>query len=99
MKKPIFLLIAVLILSLSAYAQTASVRGVITDTASKENLYNTTVSLLRAKDSILYKFTRSDAKGNFELKGLDTGKYILLITYPLYADYVERLIIKDSAAM
>jgi len=53
---------------------------------------------LRGKDSILVKFTRSDSKGNCELKGLDTGKYVLLITYPLYADYVEKLNIKDSSA-
>ncbi|CAN5436092.1 TonB-dependent receptor [soil metagenome] len=98
MKKTLLLLVAGLLFSLFVKAQTASVKGVIRDTSSKENLYNTTISLLRSKDSILVKFARSDAKGNFELKGLDTGKYVLLITYPLYADYVDKLTVKDSSA-
>jgi hypothetical protein len=98
MKKTLFLLITGLLFCFLANAQIATVKGIIRDTSSKENLYNTTISLLRSKDSILYKFTRSDTKGGFELKGLDTGKYVLLITYPLYADYVEVLNIKDSAA-
>lgn len=98
MKKTLLLLVAGLLFSLFVKAQTASVKGIIRDTSSKENLYNTTISLLRSKDSILVKFTRSDAKGNFELKGLDTGKYVLLITYPLYADYVDKLNIRDASA-
>ncbi|QEC66231.1 outer membrane beta-barrel protein [Panacibacter ginsenosidivorans] len=99
MKKTLLLLITGLFFCFLANAQKATVKGIIRDTSSRENLYNTTISLLHSKDSILYKFTRSDTKGNFELKGLDTGKYVLLITYPLYADYVEVLNIKDSAAV
>jgi len=98
MKKVLTLLLVALFTCCYSYAQTASVKGVIRDTSSKENLGNTTIALLRAKDSILLKFTRSDAKGNFELKHLDTGKYVLLITYPGYADYVENLQLKDSTA-
>jgi len=98
MKKTIVLLTLGLLFCFYTKAQTASAKGIIRDTSSKENLYNTTIALLRGKDSILVKFTRTDAKGFFELKGLDTGKYVLLITYPLYADYVERLNIRDSAA-
>jgi hypothetical protein len=63
-----------------ASAQKASIKGVITDTSSKQNLSNTTISLLHAKDSILYKFTRSNAQGSFALKNLDSGKYVLLIS-------------------
>jgi hypothetical protein len=96
--KRIFLLLLSTAFFCCVHAQKASVKGFIRDTSSKENLGNTTISLLRAKDSILIKFTRSDIKGNFELKDLDTGKYVLLITYPLYADYVESMMIKDSAA-
>ncbi len=57
------------------------------------------ISLLRAKDSILYKFIRSDEKGNFELKNLDSGKYILLITYPHYADFADHIFVTDSSQM
>src|SRR5438105_8923158 len=79
-------------------AQTASVKGIITDTSSKQNLSNTVISLLRAKDSILYKFARSDARGNFELKNLKAGNYVLLITYPAYADYVDHISLTDTTS-
>ncbi len=80
-------------------AQTASVKGVTTDTSSKQNLSNTVISLLHSKDSILYKFTRSDAKGNFELKNLKAGDYVLLITYPAYADYVDHVNLTDTTSL
>jgi len=56
------------------------------------------VSILSAKDSILYTFQRSDDKGNFELKNLKAGEYILLFTYPEYADYVEKIVLTDTSA-
>ncbi|MBG9377621.1 TonB-dependent receptor [Panacibacter sp. DH6] len=98
MKRNLLLLFTVVFFSTVSYAQTSSVKGIIRDTSSRENLANTTVALLRGKDSILVKFTRTNTNGAFELKGIDTGKYVLLITYPKYADYVENLTIKDSAA-
>ncbi len=86
-----------LLIGFSTAAQKASVKGIITDTTSQQNLYNSTISLLRAKDSILYKFTRSDEKGNFIFKNIDSGKYVLLITYPGYADFVDELSVTDSS--
>lgn len=97
MKKPLLLIIAFLNFSAFAIAQNAIVKGIVTDTINKQNLYNTVISLLRSKDSILYKFTRSDAKGAFELKNLKAGDYVLLITYPQYADYVDRISLTDTS--
>src|SRR6266700_5649709 len=99
MKKTFTLTIFLIASYFFSSAQTASVKGVITDTSSKQNLSNTVISILRAKDSILYKFTRSDAKGNFELKNLKAGDYVLLITYPAYADYVDHINLTDTAAL
>src|SRR3954471_23711465 len=98
MKRTAILTIVLLLSHFFSSAQTASVKGVITDTVSKQNLSNTVISLLRSKDSILYKFTRSGAKGNFELKNLKAGDYILLITYPTYADYVDHINLTDTSA-
>jgi hypothetical protein len=67
-----------------------SVSGQITDTAAHLKLQNSSISLLNAKDSTLTSFTRSNADGTFAFKNQKTGKYILLITYPGYADYVEH---------
>jgi hypothetical protein len=53
--KKFFLLLLSTTFFCCTYAQTASVKGYIRDTSSKENLNNTTIALLRAKDSILMK--------------------------------------------
>jgi hypothetical protein len=90
---------ALLILCLSTvtvFAQnTYSIKGSVADTASNSKLTNATVSVLNAKDSILQKFTRVK-DGNFEVSNLKKGKLILLVTYPGYADYVDRFTL-DSA--
>lgn len=70
-------------------AQNSQIKGVITDTTSKENLFNAVIALLRAKDSVLYKFSRSKQDGTFEISNIDSGKYVMLITYNRYADYVD----------
>lgn len=93
--QPILFFCSFFLLSVT-YAQKSSLKGTVTDTLNKQNLSNTVVSVLRAKDSVLIKYTRTDAKGNFELKGLPTGKFVLLTTYPNYADYVDMISITDE---
>ena len=44
------------------------------------------IALLTPKDSILYKFTRTDAAGKFILKDVKPGNYILMTTHPYFAD-------------
>lgn len=75
----------------TAFSQSSSLKGTITDTLNKQNLSNAVISVLRAKDSVLVKFTRTGATGHFELKNLAMGNYILMVTYPSYADYVEKI--------
>jgi hypothetical protein len=83
--------------SLSILAQTTySVKGEIIDTAAKVKLENSTIIVLNAKDSVLRAFTRTAANGTFAINNLTKGKFILLITYPGYADYVEQFAL-DSA--
>ena len=79
-----------------ATAQNATVKGTIVDTTNKKNLTNTVISLLRSKDSILYKFTRSKEDGSFQLNKLDTGKYELFISHDTYADYIDKLAITEN---
>ena len=81
-----------------ASGQTAAIKGNITDTLNKQNLPNTVVALLKAKDSVLVKFTRSDKSGNFELKNLPAGKFFLMISYPKYADYIFPITLKGDTA-
>ncbi|RXF71686.1 outer membrane beta-barrel family protein [Arcticibacter tournemirensis] len=66
-----------------------SVKGSVVDSVSSIKLFNTSISVLYAKDSILCKFTRAANDGSFSITGLPKGKFTLLVTYPGYADYVE----------
>ena len=97
MKKLTVVLAGLLLILFSATAQKASVKGIVTDSSIRENLSNAVVSILRAKDSTLYKFTRSDKQGHFSIGALPAGKFILLVTYPKYADYVDPLALDSSA--
>jgi hypothetical protein len=98
--KRLTVVIPLLVLTiLSATAQKASVRGTVVDTSNKDNLPNAVVSLLRAKDSILYKFTRTDKQGRFSMGQLSAGNFILLVTYPKYADFVEPVVLTDTSTL
>jgi hypothetical protein len=76
-------------ISTSFAQQNGSVKGLVTDTLNKQNLTNAVVAVLRAKDSVLVKFTRTNKEGSFNLPNISAGKYIVMVTYPSYADYVD----------
>ena len=92
------LFLFVLLCSVSAYAQSNyTVKGVVADTVDHVKLRNTSVSILNAKDSTLVRFTRAAEDGSFSITGLTKGKFILLMAYPDYADYVDHFTL-DSAS-
>src|ERR1700740_3297947 len=79
-----------LLFSISAFAQnTYAAKGATTDSVEHVKLGNASIVILEAKDSIMVKFTRTTADGSFDIAGLKKGKYILLASYPDYADYTE----------
>uniref|UniRef100_UPI00374C8E94 TonB-dependent receptor n=1 Tax=Flavobacterium sp. TaxID=239 RepID=UPI00374C8E94 len=87
--------IALLLLSFSAYSQKANLSGIVTD-SEKTPVYNSVVALLTPKDSILYRFVRSDKEGKFDIKNIKTGTFILMTSHSQYADYVDEIIIKEN---
>lgn len=75
-----------------AFAQNnASLKGTVVDTTNKVNLHHAVVSLLRPKDSVLVKFVRTDQQGQFTIPNLAATKYIMVISYPDYADFVDEI--------
>jgi len=91
MKPTILAIIFCCLCSYSVLAQNSySIKGTVTDTASKTKLTGTTVTVLNAKDSIMRKFVWAGPNGAFAINKLPKGKFILLLTYPGYADYVDR---------
>lgn len=86
-------------LSIYANSQINSFKGALLDTVENKNLSNAVISLLIPGDSILYTFTRADSKGNFIIKNIFHGKYILMITHPYYADYVDNIDINNEQTL
>jgi Outer membrane protein beta-barrel family/Carboxypeptidase regulatory-like domain len=91
MNKLILLIVILCTYVLAAKAQYPTIKGTVNDTLNKQNLSNAVVSILRPKDSVLVKFVRTDANGNFELKKVIAGNYILMVSYPNYAEFLDQI--------
>ena len=91
-----FLVFLALSFAQATYAQTSAISGFIRDTSDKKNLPHAVISLLGKSDSVLVKFTRSDTKGSFTLNNIDPGEYTILVTYPKFADYTDKIAIQQN---
>jgi hypothetical protein len=97
MPKLTLLLLFSFMLTTASMAQSSRLSGKIIDTTEKKDLGNASILLLRKSDSILVNHARAGASGDFRLAHIPSGQYLLLVTYPDYADYVDELSLKDSA--
>jgi hypothetical protein len=79
-----------------AQAQKGSINGVVADTMNHIKISNAVIYILRARDSILISFTRSKSDGQFEIKNLEKDSIIILVGYPNYADYSEKIDIDND---
>lgn len=94
MSKILTLLILLTGLGTAALAQKGSVKGKLTDSTYKEVLSEATVSVLNIKDSSVVAYTISNAKGEFEIRDLDTGTYRLNISYQGYQQLNKRITVR-----
>jgi hypothetical protein len=99
MKKLIAFLLIAFVFSKPCLSQHSSVAGVVTDTSQKKNLENSVVMVLRKADSVMVGFMRTDKAGNFMLKNLPAGKFLVVATLPSYADYVDEIELTDSSSL
>ncbi len=81
---------------ISAKSQTTTVSGGLLDGSEKKPVYNAVVALLTPIDSFLYKFTRTDVNGQFTIKNVAPGGYILMTNHSFYADYLDSINIKEN---
>lgn len=84
------------LISFSANSQTTTVSGELLDGSEKKPVYNAVVALLTPIDSFLYKFTRTDVNGQFIIKNVAPGGYILMTNHSFYADYLDSINIKEN---
>lgn len=73
-----------------------AVRGNLKDSASKQALYDATVSVLSAKDSSLVSFTLSSNSGFFEIKNVPSGEYVVLVSYQGFNTLRKHFSITDK---
>lgn len=99
MTKHLYFLLVFLSLCTFSQAQTFSVSGTVIDTQNHSSLRYATATLIRAKDSMLKGFARSDSSGNFLVKVDSPGKYIVLISYPGFADYLDAVNVDKAISL
>jgi len=76
----------------TAFSQSGfRITGKIVDTTEKTILVNANIVLLAAKDSLLITSVRSNMEGKFEFNNIPKGQYILLASFPKYADFIDRV--------
>lgn len=79
------------LLSLATFAQISSIKGTVKDTTEKKVLSLASVNILRAKDSVLVKTVRTSNNGEFSIASLPVGNYIIMVSYPQYADFTDKI--------
>jgi hypothetical protein len=84
-------------LSFPLFAQNHyTLTGTVTDTVNMSPTQYTSVSLIRAADSVLETFGRADADGKFTVQTDSAGKYILLLEHPNFASYTDLVEISKA---
>ena len=94
--KKLLVLFCVSLLSYSSIAQTAKISGHVKDAHEDKPVNNAVVALFTPKDSILYSFTRTDSSGNYLLKDVQRGPYILMVSQPRYADVLTDIQVNND---
>src|SRR6185312_6401588 len=96
MRKFILFLIVLYLFPQIVFCQTAGIKGKLADSTATENPVNAVIAILHQRDSTLVTFSRSDKNGNFQINQLDSGRYVVLISYPKYGDFVDHIHLKQN---
>lgn len=90
-QKSLALSLFCVLFSLATFAQLSSIKGSVKDTTEKKVLSLASVNVLRAKDSVLVKTVRTSNNGEFNIASLPVGNYIIMVSYPQYADFTDKI--------
>lgn len=99
-KKVLLFFIASLVLT-TTFAQkiSGSVKGKIVDSASNEPLINATILVTIEKDSSSQLSTLSSKEGDFEIKDLDSGEYLLIASHKGFETTKRRFFISSEKSV
>jgi hypothetical protein len=84
------------LISVATFAQISSIKGTVKDTTEKKVLSLASVNVLRAKDSVLVKTVRTSNNGEFSIASIAVGDYIVMVSYPQYADFTDKITVEGT---
>jgi hypothetical protein len=84
------------LISFATFSQISSIKGTVKDTTEKKVLSLASVNVLRAKDSVLVKTVRTSNNGEFTIASLPAGNYIVMVSYPQYADFTDKITVGST---
>ena len=94
---PVLFTLFLLFISLNIQAQAnRTIVGRVRDTSEGRYLSSASVLLLRPADSVLFRSVRTASDGIFRLQGVMDETYILMVTFPKYADYMDTIVISGA---
>ncbi|SDC45192.1 TonB-dependent receptor [Niabella drilacis] len=96
-KRFVLLLLFACCIQAAKAQSTGAIKGQLTDTTEHKDLTNALVTVMNAADSSLAGFTRTSKDGAFQVSGLDTGRYVIMITHPYFADVFENTALAANA--
>lgn len=99
MRKLCTLLTALFLFVYPAKSQTSNITGSVSDSHEHKPVHNAVIALLTHRDSVLYKYTRSDAQGKYKFSNVAPGDYILMTTHPYFADLMDNVAIRGDVQL
>lgn len=96
--KGFFLSILLTSLAFLGYAQ-SNISGTVVDANDNLKLKNATIMLLNSPDSLLLGYTRADAEGKFSLNRPASDDFLVVISYPKYADFYQNITKADAGSL
>jgi len=96
--KKLYFLLSFLLLGVcsGALAQNGSVKGKLLDSVKKESLAKATITIMNPKDSSVVTYTVANDKAEFEVKDLDTGIYMIMVSFQGYDNWTKKFMISKD---
>lgn len=85
-----------IIVWLPVFSQSREISGQLSDRDTKESMAQTTVQLLRARDSSFVSGTLSDNEGKFKLSAPADGRYLVRITSVGYKAVIKHANVENG---
>lgn len=96
MKRLIFVMLALMAVSMAVEAQTVKVKGTVRDAKTGEELPLVNVGLMRQADTVFVRGAATDFDGEFAIKDVKPGSYLLQASSVGYESYLVMLDVKDD---